>query len=103
MIILEIFYLHVLCYNIYVIFVVVITRPLKPQFIVSHRTSEIAGTALTAGAARADQAAARRPGCRESLGLGPGGEGWGWMGSSAPMSCCGSWRVKNTAFYTRIH
>ena len=48
MIILEIFCLHVLCYNICVIFIVVITRPLEPQFIVSHMASGFAGTALPA-------------------------------------------------------
>ena len=46
MLIFEISYLHALCYNIHVIFIVIITRPLEPQFIVSHRTSEFAGTAL---------------------------------------------------------
>ena len=42
MIILEIFCLHVLCYNICVIFIVVITRPLEPQFRVSQRASGFA-------------------------------------------------------------
>ena len=46
MLILEISYLHALCYNIYVIFIVVIIRPLGPRFIVSHRASGFAGTAL---------------------------------------------------------
>ena len=46
MLILEISYLHALCYNIYVIFIVVIIRPLGPRFIVSHRAFGFAGTAL---------------------------------------------------------
>ena len=46
MLILEISYLHALCYNIYVIFIVVIIRPLGPRFIVSHRASGFAGTTL---------------------------------------------------------
>ena len=45
MLIFEISYLHALCYNIYVIFIVII-RPLGPQFIVSHRASGFVGTAL---------------------------------------------------------
>ena len=45
MLILEISYLHALCYNIYVIFIVII-RPLGPWFIISHRASGFAGTAL---------------------------------------------------------
>jgi len=45
MLILEISYLHALCYNIYVIFIVII-RSLGPRFIVSHRASGFAGTAL---------------------------------------------------------
>ena len=50
MLILEISYLHALCYNIYVIFIVVIIRPLGPRFIVSHRASGFAGTALASTA-----------------------------------------------------
>ena len=49
MLILEISYLHALCYNIYVIFIVII-RPLEPRFIVSHRASGFAGTALASTA-----------------------------------------------------
>ena len=48
MLILEISYLHALCYNIYVIFIVVIIRSLGPRFIVSHRASGFASTALAA-------------------------------------------------------